>query len=269
MSEKSNLELLKLFLETEPPYKQTVITHDFFNALNTNFTNVKLELNCTNCKDERVFVFKNCFDGGHRVIQYRTLEDNSIKLPLLRYLVEYECSFCGKIYLFPLILENNIIQKIGQSPSFAQLEQLSVEKYRNVLSKYYIEYKRSLSAYSQGMGVASFVYLRRILENLVEHKYAKLENKNNEIKFLDKLKAVEKCEQIIPEEIQKIKGQIYSILSKGIHEYTEEECIRLYDVVRFVIELILDKQLEEKQRNDKIAASVAQINGKLRTENDK
>lgn len=49
-----------------------------------------------------------------------------------------------------------------------------------------------------------------------------------------------------------MKDHLYSVLSKGIHEYDEQECLEIYEIVKFVIEEILDKQLEEKKREEKI-----------------
>ncbi len=40
---------------------------------------------------------------------------------------------------------------------------------------------------------------------------------------------------------------MYSILSKGIHELSEEECLQYFKLMKIGIELILDEQLEEKK----------------------
>ena len=44
---------------------------------------------------------------------------------------------------------------------------------------------------------------------------------------------------------------IYSILSKGIHELTEEECQQHFTPLRNSIELILDERLLNKEREEK------------------
>ena len=70
------------------------------------------------------------------------------------------------------------------------------------------------------MGVASFVYLRRILEDIINKKYIKLFPKDTQdIRFMGKLQAVETKEEIIPHEFDELRTKIYAILSKGVHEY--------------------------------------------------
>ena len=250
-------DIVKDFLENIPPYKKIEFNIGIAEVLNKRLP--KLELFCLTCNKERAFKGTKISYGSTQDLSFATKQKfapsnygNLTGIAITEICFEYSCSFCNGEYYYNVIIDDGEMCKIGQYPSFAELSHKDVEKYKNVLSKYYIEFKRSLSAYSQGMGVASFVYLRRILEDIVEKKYNKLENKSNEIKFLDKLKCVEKTETIIPEEISSVKTHIYSILSKGVHEYSEEECMEMYASVKFIIELILDKQLEEKARKDKI-----------------
>ena len=44
---------------------------------------------------------------------------------------------------------------------------------------------------------------------------------------------------------------IYNILSKGIHELTEQECLESFPIVKVGIEIILDEKIQEKERQDK------------------
>jgi hypothetical protein len=61
---------------------------------------------------------------------------------------------------------------------------------------------------------------------------------------------------------------IYGILSKGIHELSEEECKEYFPVVRGAIEMILDAKLQEVERAKKLKsnqASISAIAGKLKS----
>ena len=169
------------------------------------------------------------------------------------------CAKCGEAHYYSLLFKGNTVIKIGQYPSFSKSEVQSLRKYKNLISKYYPELTRSVNAYSQGMGVAAFVYLRRILEYLVESKY----NGDTSWKFIEKLKEVEKTEEIIPEELSAVKEEIYSVLSKGIHEYEEDECMELYLAVKYVIERMLDIELERKSRLSKANEAMKAIKSKL------
>src|SRR5699024_9976862 len=108
--------------------------------------------------------------------------------------ITLHCAKCGEAHYYSLLFKGNTVTKIGQYPSFSKSEVQSLRKYKNLISKYYPELTRSVNAYSQGMGVAAFIYLRRILEYLVESKY----NGDASWKFIEKLKEVEKTEEIIP-----------------------------------------------------------------------
>ena len=45
---------------------------------------------------------------------------------------------------------------------------------------------------------------------------------------------------------------IYSILSKGIHELSEQECLAAFPAVKVGIEIVLDTRLEEANRLKKL-----------------
>jgi hypothetical protein len=77
-------------------------------------------------------------------------------------------------FFFYFRLESRILTKVGQSPSMADIEQGQVQHYRSVLDKaHYQELNRALGLASHGVGIGSFVYLRRIFERLVDEARAK------------------------------------------------------------------------------------------------
>ena len=45
---------------------------------------------------------------------------------------------------------------------------------------------------------------------------------------------------------------LYAILSKGIHELSEQECLQAFSVVKLGIELILDEKIEQQEKERKI-----------------
>ena len=45
---------------------------------------------------------------------------------------------------------------------------------------------------------------------------------------------------------------MYSILSKGIHELSEEDCLKHFEALKVGIELILDEKLSKAQQEKKI-----------------
>lgn len=69
----------------------------------------------------------------------------------------------------------------------------------------------------------------------------------NASKMDKKLKMIENH---LPE-VMRDNKPLYGVLSKGIHELTEDECLLYFPVVRQVIELILDELEYERQKEVK------------------
>lgn len=143
-------------------------------------------------------------------------------------------------------------------------------KYKSVLGEKYVEYKKSLGLFSHGIGIGSFVYLRRIIENLVLEKYSKvkdmLEISSEDFMRSDFKEKIEILKDYLPKVLVENKN-LYSIVSKGIHELSEEECISMYPYLKIGIELILDDIIAEKERAEKeklFAQFVANKTGELR-----
>jgi hypothetical protein len=98
------------------------------------------------------------------------------------------------------------------------------------------------------------VYLRRILERLVN----KAAEEGTPIVNFERLKTTDKIAALgvdrLPEFLVR-NSVLHSILSKGIHELEEEECLAAFNSCRVGIELILDEQIEKKNRAAKIEAA--------------
>ncbi len=147
---------------------------------------------------------------------------------------------------------NSTVTKIGQYPSMADLATHDIRKYRRVLgANRYSEFSRAVGLVSHGVGIGSFIYLRRIIEQLIEDSH-QIEIKSdgwNEDQYIrsrtsEKIKMLENS---LPEFLVANKP-IYSILSKGIHDLEEQECLDSFHIVKVGIELILDEKLQELLR---------------------
>jgi len=145
--------------------------------------------------------------------------------------------------------------KIGQDVQLMEFESWKVNNFRSVLSKEkQRELIRAIGLASHGVGIGSFVYLRRIFEDLIEeaHLQAKSNENWNEEEYLrfrmaDKINSLK---DYLPDFLVRNKA-IYSILSKGIHELSEELCLTYFDTILLGIERILEAKLESiKQKKE-------------------
>jgi len=149
-----------------------------------------------------------------------------------------------------------IVTKIGQHPSIADLHISKIKEYDKVLSNDKLrEISKAVGLAANGVGIGSFVYLRRVFEYLIEeaHKLAKNDDNWNEVQY-DKNRMTEKINQLkhhLPSFLVENKN-LYAILSKGIHELEENECLEYFEAVKVGIELILDEKVDEFNKKKKI-----------------
>ena len=175
---------------------------------------------------------------------------------------EHTLSFFFKV-------RNCEIMKIGQWPSVADLESHDIEKYRKLLGKdRHFEFKRSVGLASHGVGIGAFVYLRRIFESLIEEAYQKaptLTEDNKQQFFASRMdEKILLLKDNLPAFLVENR-RLYSILSKGIHSLSENECLKYFDTIRVGIELILDQKIEQQERQDKEAKTRRMIDA-IKTE---
>jgi hypothetical protein len=181
------------------------------------------------------------------------------------YSVSLKCSRIKEHELFYIVkVHDNTIQKIGQFPSLADLQLQDLKKYSKVLgNERYKEFTKAVGLSAHGIGVGSFVYLRRIFESLVEEAHTKAN-------VTDEFDENSYQQGRVAERIAMLRGyvpdfladhpKLYSILSKGIHELFENECLKHFPVVKVGIELILDDKLEVLRRERKLKEASRAIN---------
>lgn len=166
--------------------------------------------------------------------------------------IELECKRGGETELkfFVVVFNNGTIMKIGQYPSLADIQFAEIGKrYNKHLSEIDLRnYKKAIGLYAHGAGAGSFVYLRRIFENLIFEAYKEHKDiiKIKEAEFKNKRmeEKVVALKDFLPSQLLEMKS-IYGILSKGVHELSEEECLKYFSPIKLSIELILDQKIEQ------------------------
>lgn len=145
------------------------------------------------------------------------------------------------------------ISKVGQYPSVADFHIGQIHKYDKVLTKDKMkELTKAIGLAANGIGIGSFVYLRRIFEYLVFEAFeiAKIEKLDFDVNAFAVVRMNEKIQMLsgfLPSFLVE-NYAIYGILSKGIHELSEEECKEYFAVLKLSIEMILEEKLEKFQK---------------------
>ncbi len=151
---------------------------------------------------------------------------------------------------------NEIIVKVGQFPSIADIQFAELgKKYDKVLPKQDLhDLKKSIGLMAHGAGAGSLVYLRRIFENVIWNTYKEHKDKLgiSDDDFLKKRmdEKVDFLKDYLPSQLVEMKV-VYGILSKGVHELSEEECLAYFPALKLSIILILDQKIEEDVKNKK------------------
>ena len=160
-----------------------------------------------------------------------------------------------------------IIKKIGQYPSMADMQFFECKKYSKILKDNYRDYTMALGLNASGVGCGSFLYLRRILELMVEEFHQEClsqggwndeefgwnDEEFKKLRFNEKIRKIEsvgKC--VFPSELNEISSSLYGVLSRGVHESTEDECKELFPYVKYAIDIMLNEKIAKKQKADKL-----------------
>jgi hypothetical protein len=157
-------------------------------------------------------------------------------------------------YTFHLRKYTDKIFKTGQWPSLADIQFAALKDYRKILSKEdNSELHRAIGLAAHGVGVGAFVYLRRVLERLLERTFEAGEKAHNwrreEYQRLRTTERISMMKEVLPDFLVE-NARIYGILSKGIHELSEDECRGVFTVLKAAIVEILE---DERQAAEKLA----------------
>lgn len=289
------------FLQTNGLYDSMEITEENISDLITLLDGqVRISVYCKECKTERVFAMEPIFffleDRGEYLPRKLSEEVNSLQKMLYKadskhrqenggewqwknwqinedarvLIFKFICSMNPEHHLdYVVLTDNKMFKKIGQFPSVADLTFPELDVYKRVMSKDdRKEFGTAIGLYASGVGAGAYVYLRRILERLLMQAKAHAGNAIDEEKF-NNARVGEKITMLsayLPEALTS-NPTLYGILSKGIHELTEAECLSYFPVVKECLYMILDqweemRKKEEKQRS--ISASLSKIASTLK-----
>lgn len=265
---------------------------------------VRISAYCKECKTERVFTMKpyvyfvdepdECYslklsDEVLRVQKQYTLENSmqpggivnkehtewgwknwQIEETLRVLTFKFVCSMSDEHHLDYIVLTTqNSMRKIGQYPSVADMTFPELDAYKHVISKEdRKELGTAIGLFASGVGAGSYVYLRRILERLVyQAKETAADAIDNEM--FERARVAEKIKMLegyLPDILVK-NTTIYGILSKGIHELSEEECRKYFPVVKECIYQILgmwESERRKKADEDALSKALSSISSSIK-----
>jgi hypothetical protein len=232
------------------------------------------DLYCTGCNSHSIFR-RHCaitppqVASGMPPALYRRAREQKAREQRV-FVVELECSRDqNHKATFAFKVGSDFICKIGQFPSRADLDLPDIRKYEAILGKQFSELHRAIGLNAHGIGIGSFVYLRRILERLVD---SAADQRREQEPSWDRAEwskkrmseKVKELEQFLPQFLVD-NAAIYGIASKGIHELDEDECLKDFHVMKESICLILDQELARREEGRRVRSLTSEI-AKMRSE---
>lgn len=255
MWEMADLPSLDDVLLRQALYADMPVNRDAVDVYKLRYARFKVDAHCIECGKDSIFSRSPQNIPSHSDVMSTSDGHFSLSLNCERDITHN--------YFYVFSIKNDVLTKIGQNPSLEDISGSELSQYRKTLGQSrFGEIKRATGLFSHGIGIGSFVYLRRVFESLIyEHHDAWIVEKG-EIPSFHTMRMEEK--------IKSLKGSLpsvlvnnwkaYGILSKGIHELDEQSCLKYFPILRSAIIMILDQDYQAK----KAAADEAELTKAIR-----
>jgi hypothetical protein len=195
--------------------------------------------------------------------------------------LNYRCRSCGETYKYYWVrfeAHQDFISfvKIGEYP--ALVGKLPTMLTKGMQSEDLAYYQKALRCRNFGFGVGAAAYLRKIIENRIDHilglikERLELEDPNS-----PKLVEIEKAKGFIPFETKvklaeeslpasiKVDGHnpvklIHKLSSKVIHSLSDAEGIKIFDVCQNAFAHLIEELHRDKKKREELRLSLSEIN---------
>jgi hypothetical protein len=142
------------------------------------------------------------------------------------------------------------LEKIGQLPSYADLQKIDKDFEKELSKEDKINYNKAIGLFSHGANIGAYAYLRRIFENMIitafDENFAEINITHDEFTKLRMDEKISTIKKYLPESLVEFKS-FYGIVSKGIHELSEEDCGKYFGILKSVIDMCIKENIGKKQ----------------------
>ena len=170
--------------------------------------------------------------------------------------------------MFKYNVSKGTLLKVGQYPSIYEFDN-KARIYKKVMTKQdYMEFNKAIGLKAHGNGIGAFVYLRRILERLIDQKLKeKLTSEDYKGALREEFKKkIDIVKNELPEFLSNNK-HLYSIMSIGLHSLEEEACLDYFETIKNAVVLILEEEDKRRKRErsmKELSVDLGKINGELK-----
>lgn len=256
---QAGLDIIDLFLR-KPLYAKIEGDSKYLEAVETILEGksiVDFDNYCVICDQStpwtlRKFTPRNS-GGGSGGISSRYIQEY---LPTIRA-VNTVCMRRQHFHTYVLHVKDSVVQKIGQMPSMADIALGELKTVVGIDKQDRRELGRALGLFAHDTPLGAFVYLRRVFERMITRAHQRHFEKSgeyleswNELRMGERIKALA---EELPSVVQS-NYAVWGLLSKGIHELSDDEAEMLFPLVKAVIFEMLGE--EERRRQATIQSEV-------------
>lgn len=166
----------------------------------------------------------------------------------------YKCSRIAdhslrfEVRLYP---NDHYIMKFGQYPSHADISLPELKRFGKMLGEERArELNKAVGLAAHGAGIGAFAYLRRVFESILQDHRASHEDGGQPIENYNDLRVGERITAMsksLPAAVVE-NTQFYGLLSKGLHELSDEQCLEMFPILKDGLILILEQDMENRAK---------------------
>ncbi len=245
------------FLENYPLYKKFTYTVPYVWH---QVPKPPIHVYCEFCKSDQTFNISKTYSLELQVARNAEPAGQIIRIV---YICE-SCKEYQRFFLLEFDLNQKYIQKVGQYPPF----EISIDKnISKMLGTYKNIYKKGLICESQGYGIGSYAYYRRIVEDIIDkllNSIKDLLDEKAKEKYCQALDETKKTTRVV-DKIELIKDLLppilkpnninplnilYKTLSEGIHQKTDEECLEIAENIKDSLIFLINQIIQSKEASN-------------------
>ena len=260
---------IKLFLEGTPLYTWAEFTKPQVNRSSLSIN--AIDSYCEKCEMVRPFLDMRSRGGGTGL----AIEALSTGTSYFKF----TCVTCRKEHLEYLV-EQIVNDETIKIQKYGQLPRRRLDR-DNTLQKFFSDdsdtYEKAVVCLSHGYGIAAFAYLRRIVENnilkLIDLLLEDVNASESDPKIVESLTELRKespmsdrikvANEALPENLKpdglNPLGRLYQVLSEGVHNLSDEECLRRANVVNECLKYLISELASRKKNRTKFKSMVGSL----------
>lgn len=256
VEKESHTQALKLVCD-DPLYTTILTDSDVGFLVSSRLREANIgnfDYYCIECKRETPFVIRSRLvkSAGGGMMPGQTLD---YKLLPDVFGVVAVCQRSSHVYNYVFRETDQRLVKIGQLPSMADIafgELRHIDASLNDADRK--ELGTALGLFGHGAALGGFAYLRRVFERMIDRAHQRKIDSGGEVQGFDAMKMHEKIAALKTELPSRVvaNSKVFSILSLGLHELTEEKCTVIFPLMKAMIFQMLEQE-EHKRNADKAA----------------